>query len=148
VKRFNRLVASGSKFQSDMMTILKQVLALVLASGIVALGFPPAAGSPEFVGDRAGKTTAEEAARYESPPAPLSPAFTHSIGFAALISDTTEAVFEDEEEDRNLAKELTVWIIGAAFVGYFIVKVFLQGDTDEAPPPDTGKQPPPQNLAW
>ncbi|MFH1755228.1 MAG: hypothetical protein ABIA59_05945, partial [Candidatus Latescibacterota bacterium] len=46
--------------------------------------------------------------------------------------------FEDEE--RNLLKEITVWVIGAAFVSYFIIKVFLEGDTNEPDPDGSGKK--------
>ena len=128
-----------------MTTLLKRLLIYLITLSVVAVGWPPAAGSRQF--DTAGAESAHEAARYESSQPPLSPAVTNSLGFASLLSDTTQSVYIDEEEERNLVKEMIVWFIGAAFVGYFIVKVFLQGDTDKESPPSQGKPYPQLNLS-
>ena len=122
-----------------MFPLFKRVLVFWLAIGVINLGFPPAASSQLIVPDGAG--TAAEAARYEAPPL-FSPVVTGSLVFASLQPDTSRTLYVEEEEERNLVKEMIVWIIGAAFVGYFIAKVFLQGDTDEEPPPKSGKQVP------
>jgi len=60
---------------------------------------------------------------------------------AGAPSDTTELDFpEDEEENRKqLIKDISVFVVISAFVGYFIIKVFLEGDTEETPPDDDGK---------
>ena len=57
------------------------------------------------------------------------------------FSDTTELDFpEDEEVNRKqLIKDIGVFVIVSAFVGYFIIKVFLEGDTEEPPADDDGK---------
>ena len=128
-----------------MTILLKRLLIYLITISVVAAGLPPAASSRQF--DTAGAESAQEAARYESSQPPLSPAVTNALGFSSLLSDTTQSVYFDEEEERNLVKEMIVWFIGAAFVGYFIVKVFLQGDTDEEPPPPKGKQLPQLNLS-
>ena len=127
-----------------MNTSLKRLLVYFLAVSIMAIGWPSLADSQRFVID--GAKSSEEAAKYKAPLPQLSPAITNSLGFKSLLSDTTQAVYYEEEEQRNLVKEMIVWFIGAAFVGYFIVKVFLQGDTDEDPPATTGKQLPQTNL--
>ena len=66
-----------------------------------------------------------------------------SAGFvsAGALQDTTELDFpEEEEKDRKqLIKDIGVFVVVAAFVGYFIIKVFLEGDTDETPADDDGK---------
>jgi hypothetical protein len=57
--------------------------------------------------------------------------------------DTTEFEFPEDEE-KHLARDITVFLIVSAFVAFFVIKVFLEGDTEEEPsPPDDGKQPPP-----
>jgi hypothetical protein len=123
---------------SSLLIRCKKLTVYWVAISVVALGWTPAIGRPEQVTGNAG--TADEAARYESPPPPISPAVAASLGFASLLSDTTQTLYVEEEEHRNLVKEIIVWFIGAAFVGYFVVKVFLQGDTDETPQPKQGKQ--------
>ncbi|NIM19822.1 MAG: hypothetical protein GTO51_06215 [Candidatus Latescibacteria bacterium] len=88
-----------------------------------------------------GERTAEEAAQFKSEPASLSPSAAKSLGAFALQPDTTEAsLYEEEEEERNLVKEIIMWTIGGAFVSYFIIKVFLEGEEEESPPQKPGKE--------
>lgn len=47
--------------------------------------------------------------------------------------------FEEEEEGKHLYRDIGIFLIVSAFVGYFIVKVFLEGETEETPPDDGGK---------
>lgn len=63
---------------------------------------------------------------------------------AFAYADTTEYEFPDEEEEeRNIVKEVIIWTTVAGFVAFFLIEVFLEGDTDVAPPPPTPKPPPP-----
>ena len=60
----------------------------------------------------------------------------------AALSDTTEVEFPGEGEEKTskqLVKDITVFVIVSAFVGYFLVKVFLEGDEEETPDDDGGK---------
>jgi len=90
-----------------------------------------------------GKTTADEAAEADRDSAVETTSVTD--GWALAFADTTEPDYEfpEEEEDRHLLRDITVWVIVTAFVGFFIIKVFLEGDTDQEPPPEGGKTFPP-----
>jgi hypothetical protein len=101
------------------------------------------AGSP-FA---SGKKTADEAAAPnnsdgvdDSSPVPLRYAATMGHTFAE--PDTTEFEFPEEEES-HLARDITVFLIASAFVGYFIIKVFLEGDTEEQEEEDNDGKPTP-----
>jgi hypothetical protein len=63
------------------------------------------------------------------------------------VTDTTEVDFPDEGEgQKHLVRDIGVFVMVAVFVGYFIAKVFLEGDTDEPVPPDHGKDIPATDL--
>jgi hypothetical protein len=64
-----------------------------------------------------------------------------------VLADTTEVDFPDEGEgQKHLVRDVAVFVMVAVFVGYFIAKVFLEGDTDEPAPPDHGKDIPATDL--
>lgn len=67
-----------------------------------------------------------------------SPAF-FSGGAAA---DTTELEFPEEEDEshKHLVRDVGIFIVVSAFLAYFLVKVFLEGEEEEPPPEDNGKQ--------
>ncbi len=94
-----------------------------------------------------GEPTADAAARLDRETGTAGTAtlssWTPSAAFlaGAALSDTTEVDFPEEEEQskKELVKDIAVFLVAAAFVGYFIIKVFLEGDTEELPPDDDGK---------
>jgi hypothetical protein len=61
-------------------------------------------------------------------------------GSPALADTTGLGLPEDEENQRHLIRDIGIFLIVSAFVGYFIVKVFLEGDTQEPPPEGGGKK--------
>lgn len=95
----------------------------------------------------AGKETSSEAAAWRAePPENESPAVTaFALGLAAGAAyqqpDTTGFKFP-EEENKHLIRDITVFVIVAAFVGYFLIKVFLEGDTEEEDVDTGGKKVP------
>lgn len=82
-----------------------------------------------------GKPTADEAAAWHADEAGAEA----SSRFAYAYSDTTEFEFPEEEND-TLLRDIAVFVVASAFVAYFIIKVFLEGDTEEPPPDDGGKK--------
>jgi hypothetical protein len=65
-----------------------------------------------------------------------------TLGALAAYADPDTTEFEfPEDENKHLVRDITVWAIAAAFVGFFIIKVFIEEDeetpTDDSPP---GKQ--------
>ncbi len=111
-----------------MFNCVKKFSCFILIFSLATLGWPSTSTGERFFVK--GEENADDAARFgNSRPAP-SPSLRTLNSFHAQ-PDSTETVPFEEEEERNLVKEITVWIIGAAFVGYFIVKVFLEGDTEE-----------------
>lgn len=64
------------------------------------------------------------------------PTATFMAGCA--LADTTEVEFPEEGE-KHLVRELLVFGIVAAFVGFFIAEIFLNEDTEETAEDDGGK---------
>ena len=93
---------------------------------------------------RRGFPTAKQAVNAELHSEPASGALpfrkiSGPIGFATSQPDTTEFEFP-EDERKHLTRDITVFVIASAFVAYFIIKVFLEGDTDdETEPTKPGK---------
>lgn len=68
-----------------------------------------------------------------------------ALHYSALPSDTVEAFdIEIEEEGPGLYKEIAVFLIVAAVVGYMVVKIINPGDEEEKEE-NGGKEPPPFN---
>lgn len=102
---------------------------------------------PPALGDRRGSRSANEAARPaasddQKTPFTLS-GWEPSAGFlaASALADTTETDFPEDEEEgkKHLVRDVGVFLIVSVFVAYFVIKVFLEGDTDQPPPDDGGK---------
>jgi hypothetical protein len=107
----------------------------VLFAAVYAFVALPALGS----GLPAGKPTADEAA---SPSlSTTGGADLHGWSYGYALGDTTIYDFpeEDEKSTLQLVKEVTLWLVIAGFVGFFIVKVFLEGDKEQPPPDNPGK---------
>jgi len=98
-----------------------------------------------------GSRTSEEAALVEfdgpanRPSAPFIP-FTFSgwrptpaFLSSSALSDTTELEFPEDEKEKHLVRDVGIFIVVSAFVAYFVIKVFLEGEKNEATPPDDGK---------
>ena len=64
-----------------------------------------------------------------------------AAGFAAVEPDTTDGdfVLPEEKSRSQLVKEIAVWVLVAAFVAFFIVKVFIQDDDEPADDGGNGK---------
>jgi hypothetical protein len=116
-------------------------LTVLVTFGLHVMSFP-ALGGATFV---AGKPTAGEAAswRVGSEDGGVELETTHTLAGALHMAyvqpDTTEFEFP-EDDTKHLARDITVFVIAAAFVGYFIVKVFLQGDTEKEEEEEKGKE--------
>lgn len=119
----------------------RRLVAGTLVVCLLAAGFP-----------RSGVRTARAQTHtrvYESAaPAPESPG-DHFLrdaipasSYAAEPPDTTDDDFilPEEKSKKQLAKEIAVWVIVAAFVAFFIVKVFIEEDNEPAEEDDNGKQ--------
>lgn len=89
----------------------------------------------------AGKSTSDAAAAPDLSARTSSGAGGYSFTFA--YGDTIDYEFPEEDEERNIYKEIALYTIAAAFVAFFIIKVFLEGDTEQEEPPSGGKPPPP-----
>ncbi|HEX6790115.1 MAG TPA: hypothetical protein VF247_02285 [Candidatus Krumholzibacteria bacterium] len=64
-----------------------------------------------------------------------------AASFAAAEPDTTDDdfVLPEEKSRSQLVKEIAVWVLAAAFVAFFIVKVFIQEDDEPADDGNNGK---------
>lgn len=122
----------------------KNVVFLLLVTFLFYVAPPAARGGDTLV---AGKASAGEAAGWSDAGAESGVPAGTSVAFAVPVSasyaqpDTTDFYFP-EEENKHLIRDITVFVIAAAFVGYFLVKVFLEGDTEEDEEPSGGKEVP------
>ena len=98
-----------------------------------------------------GAATAGEAA---SPELLLTPLTQETSGPNSMFSSAQPdsmgpdgGYFEEEEEGKNLYRDIGVFLIISAFAGYFIIKVFLEGETEE-PPVDNGGKDIPNPFAF
>lgn len=63
-----------------------------------------------------------------------------SAGFAVQPEDTTEDIFLPEEKDtKKLIWEIAAWVVGAALVAFFIIKVFIEKEQDQPTDGSNGK---------
>jgi len=114
---------------------LGTITALVVCAAIVVAPLPRA---------RAATSTPSTARSDDASRRPI-PASTTSYflrdavpasGFAAAPEDSTDEEFLPEEEDtKKLVWDIAAWVLGAALVAFFIIKVFIEEDPDE---PDDG----------
>jgi len=127
-----------------MIHIAKTTLVFLLTAGIICCGLPRPGTATARI-PRGTQTPAEAAALPSSDPSPdpatPSPAAVSRavadgvpvLAYGALKAsaepDSTEFEFPDDE--KHLARDITVWIIASAFVAFFIIKVFLEEDKDE-----------------
>jgi hypothetical protein len=120
-------------------------LAIVVLVAFTTYVFPANAvpGSPLGSGSR----TADEAAAFRAdheigPPTDVPVRHPLSMGYTFAQPDTTEFEFP-EEEKSHLFRDITIFLIASAFVAYFIIKVFLEGDTEEEPEEEGNGKPTP-----
>lgn len=125
---------------------MRQLLKMIAI--FVTAAFAASAGRPAVVCGgvypRLGARSASEAAALQLVTAPAAAAFGGPAANRLAFADTTDYEFpEDEEEERNVVKDAILWTAVAGVVAFFVIKVFLQGDTDVPPPPPNRKPPPP-----
>ncbi|MFQ5511694.1 MAG: hypothetical protein ACE5EO_07585 [Candidatus Krumholzibacteriia bacterium] len=122
-----------------MRVLVKKGLIYSLCVSLLALTAPARGNAGERLPE--GRRTAAEAAATAFGGRDSRRAGRLLAAFA--YADTTEYEFPDEEEEeRNVVKEVILWTAVAGFLSFFVIKVFLQGDTD-IPPPEPNKKPPP-----
>lgn len=124
-----------------------RVTTLVLCGAFLCLTWPAAPLAGGTVG--AGAPTSSEAAGVDFPRKTervfnfvnWRPAPSFFAAGASAFADTTELEFPEDEEvnEKNLVRDVGIFIVVSAFVGFFLIKVFLEGDTQEPPPDDNGK---------
>jgi hypothetical protein len=61
-----------------------------------------------------------------------------ALGYAAEPDSTADEFDFPDEEQSHLARDITIFVIVSAFVGFFLIKVFLEGDTDDSGGDDGG----------
>ncbi len=112
----------------------------VVCTAVVAAPWPRAsrAHAPVASAVSAAPSAPSDSSRARDQLAPSSnPHFLRDAvagaGFAAAPEDTTDDEFLPEEHDtKKLIWDITAWVIGAALVAFFIIKVFIEKDPDES----------------
>jgi hypothetical protein len=125
-------------------TLIRKLLVYGICCAFACLTYPRKTAAEKPVLEGVG--TSEEAAAPELTRA-ANDTYTlagwqPSVAFLASSAraDTTELEFPEDEEGKHLVRDIGIFIIVSAFVAYFIIKVFLEGDKEEPPPPENGKE--------
>jgi hypothetical protein len=107
--------------------VIIAILNITTTPPLLAEGLPP------------GKATAEEAAA-PNLTADRQTDDLHGWSYGYAFTDTTGYDFpeEDEKSTMQLVREVTLWLVVAGFIAFFIIKVFLEGDKDEEPTDGSG----------
>ena len=136
-------------------TLLHKPLIAILAVSLIAAGMPLRARSQQVSIPRGAPTSGAAAlpssrgTLRNSSTLPPRDGVNDILRYGALGQvaepDSTEDEFEFPDEEKNhLARDITVFVIASAFVAFFIIKMFLEGDTDSSETDDGGGKPIPQ----
>ncbi len=94
-----------------------------------------------------GEKSADEAASLRSDDSAGDPGvipLRYTISMGHTFADPDSTGFEFPEEEKNhLIRDVTIFVIVAVFAAYFIVKVFLEGDTEDDVPDEGNGKPAP-----
>lgn len=114
------------------------MIAIALCVTTIAAPWPraPRAASPDTAPARRAPLDSGATSTRDAVPLPTQPHFLRdavpSAGFAAAPEDTTDDEFLPEEEDtKKLIWDIAAWVVGAALVAFFIIKVFIEEEPDE-----------------
>ena len=126
--------------------LFSRVIVFVLCGALLGLTWPDVTSADDTIAE--GARTPSEAAGIRLKgktdglfkfidwrPAP-------SFFAGSAYADTTDLEFPDDEEtnQKNLVRDVGIFIVLSAFVGFFLIKVFLEGDTQQPPDDDPGKE--------
>jgi hypothetical protein len=135
-----------------MILAAKRSIVFLVAVSFVSCGLPHRAPAQSAL--TKGAATADAAVSRTDSTLPSTPEATSvaeaaakgqpvlAMGALNAYADPDTSEFEfPEDENKHLVRDITVWLVAAAFVAFFIIKVFIEED-EEAPPDDTppGKQ--------
>jgi hypothetical protein len=124
-----------------MMDVLRKYICWLLSFTLALYAIPGISRGEGSL--QPGARTAEEAAAADANALRTDGLGTgSSVRGSYAFSDTTEYEFPEEEKGKHLTRDIAVFVVLSAFVGFFIIKVFLEGEKDEPPAPDGGKDTP------
>ena len=125
---------------------LKKLFVCVLCCSLLWLVYPKDSNAGAGMGmgsetsDRAGAPSLQELQDQEFSLRGWKPtlAFFHS----SAAADTTELEFPEEEEEKreHLIRDIGIFMVVSAFLAFFLVKVFLEGEEEERPDDGGGKE--------
>jgi hypothetical protein len=120
----------------------KRAVAFLVSTCLVAAGMPARSARAGGVG---GESAAPVAGSEKTAAGHFLRDAVASAGFAAQPPDTvTDDFYLPEETDKKkLYRDIAVFVVAAAFVAYFIIKVFIEKDEEPADDGDDGKDVPP-----
>ena len=113
-----------------------KLVAITLCITVVAWPWPRSARALERSATTEART---DGAKRDTLPVPVGNHFLRdavpTAGFAAQPEDSTEEDEEflpEEKDTKKLVWEIAAWVIGAALVAFFIIKVFIEEEPDES----------------
>jgi hypothetical protein len=126
----------------------KRALVLLVSICLVSSGIPGNTRAGDARGDADARPAAAEPTAVPAAPSAddhfLRDAVA-SAGFAAQPPDTVDDDFflPEETDKKKLYRDIAVFVIAAAFVAFFIIKVFIEKDEEPAEDDGNGKDIPP-----
>jgi hypothetical protein len=114
-------------------------VAIALCVTLLAAPWPRSSRASSAPPPKAADPSADSSTR-DTIPLPTNPHFLRdavpTAGFASEPEDSTDDEFLPEEGNtKKLVWDIAAWVVGAALVAFFIIKVFIEEEPDE---PETG----------
>ncbi len=127
-----------------MKALLKTYLVYLLSCSMVVCTLPRRSRAASIWKGGATGDDAVASAPVSTPPSGTFNSLRYDGWKAAFArSDSTGYEFPEDEDDDHLIRDVAVFVVVAAFLAFFIVKVFLEGDEADPPVDDGGKEIPP-----
>ncbi|MCH7549755.1 MAG: hypothetical protein IH969_09520 [Candidatus Krumholzibacteriota bacterium] len=125
-------------------SLLHKFAAFILATSIVLVGTPRRShggGTVPLPNDSVRMpSTALAVKMHGSRPARDTESLLRfgAMAYSAEPDSTGDEFDFPDDEEGHLARDITVFVIVSAFVAFFVIKVFLEGDTDDTGSDDGG----------
>jgi hypothetical protein len=120
-----------------------KVVAVTVCIALVCAPLPVSRAATDERSRRASDATSAQPPVLTPPSSTFLRDAVPASGFAVEPEDTTDDYFLPEEKDTGqLVWEIAAWVVGAAIVAYFIIKVFIEEDEPEPTEDDGGKDVP------
>ncbi|MCZ6766384.1 MAG: hypothetical protein O7D32_05575 [bacterium] len=127
-----------------MKALLKTYLVYLLSCSMVVCTLPRRSrAASTWKGEASGDDAVASASALTTPSDSFNSLRYDGWKAAFARSDSTGYEFPEDEDDNHLIRDVAVFLVVSAFLAFFIIKVFLEGDEADEPVDEGGKELPP-----